>query len=365
MKNTICTLPLLAFLVVVASIFIAGCSDSTTSTEVQASPSVAAVATTVSQTALYSAGDIVKNPKSTAASGLLILGYDVSTDTYERAYIYPNSDGSWGYRLDSKTEKITRSTIENVYSQKAGTVEVSAIPVGKPTTAAVAPTATKTTAVTTTATATATTASAAAPKITDIDPDRGATGTTVSITSLEGKNFVSGANVSLVKSGETTIIASSVSVTSPEEITCTFAIPSTAGTGFWDVVITNPDKQTYTWKTGFSVTQGTTTTTTTSTGSSTTIVVTVISASPMTITSGGAKWYGEMRIIGTNLSSVKYLKLVNSLNTFTGVNYYPVSSQEAQTPFDIPSGSQGTYTLTATDANGVVLGTLKDPIIIQ
>ena len=61
-----------------------------------------------------------------------------------------------------------------------------------------------------TTTVTATTTTALAPRITNVDPDKGKTGTTVSITSLQGTNFRTGATVSLKKSG-TTINATEVS----------------------------------------------------------------------------------------------------------------------------------------------------------
>jgi len=349
-----------------AGVLVAGCSDTADTSDTQSS-SVAAVATTETMTVKYSAGDIVKNPKSTGTSGLLILGYDAATDTYERAYIYPNTDGSWGYRLDTKTEKISRPTIENLYTEKAGSVEVSDIPIGKPTTATVTATTAATTVVTT-ATATETTASAAAPKITDMEPGKGATGTTVSITSLEGRNFVSGATVALKKSGETSIPATSVSVTSSELITCSIVIPSTAVTGFWDVVITNPDGQSYSWANGFIVTQGSTTattTTTSTTGSSSSTIVTLYSPSPSVIYLGVTINSQEIDVMGTNLSAVTNLKLVSSSNTMTSTTYYASSNQEARAFFTIPSGSEGTYAIQAVDSSGNILGSMANALSIE
>ena len=37
----------------------------------------------------------------------LVIGYDAASDTYERALVYPNADGNWGYRTDDQTEKPT------------------------------------------------------------------------------------------------------------------------------------------------------------------------------------------------------------------------------------------------------------------
>ena len=362
MKKSLSTCLILAILVI-SSIFIAGCSDETGDSQ-----SSEPVVTTASITAQYAAGDIVKNPTSSSPAGLLILGYDAGTDTYERAYIYPNTDGSWGYRLDSKTETISRSTIETLYTEKSGTIEVSAVPVGKPTT--VATTTATTTVTTATTVATTTTTSAPAPKISDIAPDSGATGTTVSITALKGKYFVSGANVTLTKKGETSITASSVSVSSSDLITCKFAIPSDAGTGVWNVVITNPDKQTYTWQNGFMITQGSSvakTTTTSTTTSTSTKIVTIYSVSPSVIHLGVKINNQEVDIMGTNVSSAANLKLVGSSHTLTGKDgtYYCPDSQSARAFFEIPAGYQDTYTIQAVDSSGTVLGSLANGLTIS
>ncbi|MDD4137657.1 MAG: hypothetical protein PHT99_07185 [Methanoregula sp.] len=354
-------------LLLVAGVFFAGCSDSSTTT--RETTALSGVTTTVAPaTALYSAGDIVKNPKSTAKTGLLIIGYDAGTDMYERAYIYPNSDGSWGYRLDSKTAKVSRPTIETVYTEKVHTVAVSAVPIGTPTTAATATAtyATKTTTVTTTATATTT--SALAPEVKDITPYYGKTGTTVSITELKGKNFVSGANVTLVKSGESDITATDVSVSSSILITCKFAIPSDADLGFWDVVVTNPDKHYSRYQNGFNIIQGSTsvtTTTTSTTGTAVSGLVTVYSASPSIVTTGGGAGSEMIMVTGTNLTSGANLKLVSSSRTLTGTGYYLPNTQQATARFDIPAGSSGTYTISVVDSSGNILGSLANGLVIQ
>jgi len=79
------------------------------------------------------------------------------------------------------------------------------------------------------------------PTVTGISPRTGKTRTNVSITSLAGTNFKKGATVKLQKAGQSDIIASNVAVSSPTKITCTFAIPATAATGSWDVVVMNSD----------------------------------------------------------------------------------------------------------------------------
>ena len=93
-----------------------------------------------------------------------------------------------------------------------------------------------------------------APTLSGITPSSGVTGTSVSITNLAGTNFsVSGTTVVQRKMGTTTIAATSVNAISSTQITCTFSLAG-AATGAWDVVVTNPDGQTATLSSGFTVT---------------------------------------------------------------------------------------------------------------
>src|SRR5512145_3496045 len=106
-----CTIVLL----LLAIALFAGCTDS--SKPNTPAPTVTAT-TAAGPSALYSAGDIIKNPSSSSTAGVLIIRYDPAADNYERAYIYPNPDGSWGYRMDDKTTIVSRANIEKVYTQK-------------------------------------------------------------------------------------------------------------------------------------------------------------------------------------------------------------------------------------------------------
>ena len=81
----------------------------------------------------YVAGDIVKIPTSTTQTAWLIIRYDASTDMYERALIYPNADGSWGYRMNSNTVESSRTVIDRDYT-KITNKAVSSIPVQTPVT---------------------------------------------------------------------------------------------------------------------------------------------------------------------------------------------------------------------------------------
>lgn len=339
-------------------VFVAGCSD-----EAATPPADVAPAVTTPSGPLYGAGDLVKNPKSTAGTAVLIIRYDAGSEKYERAYVYPNSDGSLGYRLDSKTDLIEREMIERTYTEKIRTVAVSSIPIGSTATVTTTAAPGATTVTTTTTTSTVTTTKGYAPKITGIEPDKGKTGETVSITDLTGQNFVSGANVTL-KRGSSQIHATDVIVT-PVLITGKFAIPSDAALGYWSLVVTNPDKQSDTFQNAFLVQQGTATTTTTVTGTTATTTVTIVSSSPSVLTTGGTEAYASVIIVGSNLDKPAKLQLVKGSTTITSASYYASSSGSAQATFNVPTGSTGVYTINALDSSNNVIGTMTNGFTIQ
>lgn len=99
-------------------------------------------------------------------------------------------------------------------------------------------------------------ATADAPTVTGITPATGVSGTSVTITGIEGTGFLAGATVNLTKAGSPNIPASSVTVVSPTTLTCTIPLPAASATsgGSWNVVVTNPDGQSGTLNGGFSVT---------------------------------------------------------------------------------------------------------------
>ncbi|MFA4876534.1 MAG: IPT/TIG domain-containing protein [Methanoregula sp.] len=342
---------LLFLALLVTGVFIAGCSSDTAAPAATAQPAVTTAAATSG--ALYSAGDIIKNPKSTSNSALLIIGYDAGSDTYERAYIYPNSDGSWGYRMDSKTEKISRSTLEKIYTQKVTKKTVSAVPISTPT-PAVLPTEVYTTTITTaSATASTTTSSTGLPKIMAVpDPDEGKTGTTVSITELKGLNFVSGATITLVKTGSPSIIATNVNVQSGNLITCTLVIPVNATIGIWDIVVKNPDGQYHQYNNSFTVRQGsTTTTTTTSTTTTSASSPTITNNDPSTAVGAG---YYPITITGSNFRNGLTAKLTLSGKsdiTATECSLFNEARTEMRCFFTLPEGSAGLWTLVVSNSD--------------
>lgn len=223
----------LAVLFLVLAVFLSGCSGSQSSSGTASQAGVSGAATTAaSSSPLYQAGDILKNPKSSSTSGVLIVSYDAGTDTYARAFV--SLIGSSWFRMDSSSEPMDRSTLEKIYTEKITNIPVSQVPIGTP-----VPTATPVPVTTvpvysplpTTATTATTTTSGAAPTIQSISPYYGYAGTSVSITSLAGYNFISGATVQLANSAGQNISATGVSVVSGSTITCTFAIPSNATVG--------------------------------------------------------------------------------------------------------------------------------------
>jgi PKD repeat protein len=92
----------------------------------------------------------------------------------------------------------------------------------------------------------------APPTVSYIRPASGQKGSTVTISSLIGSGFRSGATITLTRSGVASIAATNVVVSSSTKITC--KIPLTgATTGYYNVVVTNIDGQSGVLKNGFRV----------------------------------------------------------------------------------------------------------------
>ncbi|HXX55642.1 MAG TPA: IPT/TIG domain-containing protein [Methanoregula sp.] len=329
-----------------ATVVIAGCSGGGNG----GNTTPAAPGTVVKTTAgpLYSAGDVVRNPKTSSTTALLIIGYDPSTDMYERALLYPNADGSWGYRVNSETVKAPRSVVESIYSERVTTLSVSAVPIGTP-----APATTITTAATSVsgaATALATvTPTAAPPVIYDIRPDTGMVGTSVSITDLHGANFVTGAAVTLTRDGSTTITATNVVVTSPTSITCTLPIPAEATPGSWNVVVQNPDSQVASYSNIFEIHYNPSATTTTSAGV-TSGGITITNIDPSSV--GGANMW-SFTISGTNFLDGIAASLQKTGSTDIPASYCLRSTtSQMMCRFNIPMGSNGQWTLYLKNTDG-------------
>jgi hypothetical protein len=213
------------------------------------------------------------------------------------------------------------------------------------------------TAVTTTAATTVTTTIAGKPSFKDIVPDEGYAGTSVAITDLLGGNFQSGATVQLAHSGST-INATSVVWVDASDLTCTFVIPSTAATGSWDVVVTNPDGQSVSYANIFLVHGSTSSVTTTTTTAATTGSITITSVSPSIQTTGWSQtgWPGILTIYTT--TTLKQGVTVTLSNTGTRANITinnPQLSSDSTAVSAQFSGNlvpAGTYNVIVTNPDG-------------
>jgi hypothetical protein len=209
-------------------ILFSGCSGE----EPMANP---APVTTTLPAAKYSAGDIVGRPAQVSGdASYLILGYDRISDQYERAWIYRNPDGNFGYRSDSRTDTSPRSTLEKVYTVKLSHVPVSSVPVSTPTVVTAA-----------------TTIPRSVPLIQKISPDTAAKDTSVSVT-ISGSNFWDGATVKLLQSGHSPVKATALTVVSPMRIDCTFDLAG-LDKGTANIIVTNPDGQYETMVNAFTI----------------------------------------------------------------------------------------------------------------
>ena len=331
---------------IITCVFIAACTGSSSTANTTSQTTL--MTTAPSTSAQYTPGDIVRSPKESADTAWLVTGYDPATDSYERAFVYRNADGTWGYRLDTRTERANRAVMEKVYTEKITNKSLSSIPIRQPTGAA---TSAAVSTIRTVATATTAT-TALKPQIKSIEPDFGMTGSTVAITDLTGNYFQTGATVMLAKSGSPNITATSVTVQSPVHMSCSFSIPSDATTGPWEVVVTNSNGQTVRYANGFTVRVSTNPTTTTGSGGG----VDITSIDPTFTVKNDV----PMTIIGTNFHQGFTAKMTKSTNTNTEILARSVqwdSATQITCWFTIPSGSLGTWNVVITNTDGTT-GTL-------
>jgi hypothetical protein len=215
-----------------------GCSDSSDQT---ASGSTSdTIAATTTNAPLFIAGDIVRTATGSESPAWLVVSYDPAGDSYTRALIYRNTDGSWGYRVNSRTETSQRTTLERTFTVKITHVTVASVPTAAPATATTIVTAATTRTTTTTATAVTTKASTVRHSIKAMDPEEGYAGGSVS-TEITGSGFVSNLTAKLRHSGDDSITATTVRYFSSSSVTCTFDLPNTTKVGSWDIVVTNPN----------------------------------------------------------------------------------------------------------------------------
>jgi len=345
-KKTILVTGLVVLLI--SCVLFTGCTNNSGTSNTTTQTSV--VTTSPSGSAKYVSGDIVKIPTSTAATAMLVIGYDAATDTYERALIYPNADGSWGYRRNSNTEKASRVAMEKAYTEKITNKPPASIVIRTPTVLTTGTTVSMTQTTSASTTTTATASPTGKPGFKKIVPDEGTAGTAISITALTGTNFQSGATVALTKPDNPNITATNVNVQSSTTITCTLTPPFNSTAGAWDVVITNPDGQFVSYSNIFSIHAPVGTATTTSPTDSGGIT----SVSP-------AFTFGNdvpMTIVGTDFQQGFTAKLTKTTGTNVVIEARSVayeSPTQVKAWFTLPTPKQmGTYTVTVTNPDGTI-----------
>ena len=179
-----------------------------------------------------------------------------------------------------------------------------------------------------------------APTVTAITPNGGATGASVPITNLAGTGFRAGATVKFRKTGQTDITATSVSVGSATQITCTVGLTG-AVAGAWDVVVTNSDLLSGTLAGGFTVRGA---------------APTVTSITPNSGTSGGT--VSITNLAGTGFLSGATVTLTGAgLPTITATGVTVVSPTLITCTLSLASATAGTYNVVVTNPD-TQLGTL-------
>lgn len=223
----------------IAAVSMTGCSDS------ESGDTAATIAVTATTTApQYTAGDIVRTPSGSTSPAWLIVSYNSGDDSYSRALIFKNDDGTYGYRTTAATEKQARSMLEKLYTVKISHVTVSSVPTAAPTTLTTVETTVPVSTRVTTISAPTTTMSHAKPAIKSMNPEMGEAGTSV-ITEITGTDLLANLTAKLRRTGETSITASKVTWSSNQRVTVTFDLPNTTKVGAWDVVVTNPNGLSY------------------------------------------------------------------------------------------------------------------------
>ncbi len=183
---------------------------------------------------------------------------------------------------------------------------------------------------------------AAAPTVSGITPISGNRGTSVSITNLAGSGFKTGATVKLARTGQSDIVASSVSVVSSTKITCTFNLTSAAA-GQWNVIVSNPDQQSGTLANGFTVNSP---------------APTLTARSP---TSGNRGWPVNITLTGTGFQPGATPSMSRSgSNTITAFNIAVLSSTQITCSFDLAGATAAKdWAISVTNTDGQSSGTVS------
>ncbi len=171
------------------------------------------------------------------------------------------------------------------------------------------------------------TVSNAAPTVTGISPSSGYSGLNVEISNITGTNFLNGATVTF-RRGTDTITATNTTVISSLRISCTADL-SGAATGTWDVVVTNPDLQSGTGSTMFTV-----------------MPALAPTVSAMTPNTGNRGWPVTITsLTGSNFQSGATVQLLQGSGTITATNVTVVSPTEITCTFSLTGAPAGLWSV--------------------
>jgi len=263
------------------------------------------------------------------------------SDSYERAFVDRNADGSWGYRIDNCTDTAKRLVMEKVYTDVVENKDPSEIPIITPTVPPTSPT------ITWVPLSTATTVVSTAPSVSKILPDYGDAGSTVEVTDLVGMNFANPASVKLRRAGSVEIQATNVKAVSNTSITCTFVIPKGAAAGAWDVMVTNPDGQSATYTNIFTVHQTVFSGMTTAATSGGTIPIYYVDPSV------GHYGNNQITVTGANFQNGATVTLLKSgMTTITARDTRWSSNTSLTCYIDIPRALNGAWDFKVTNPDG-------------
>ena len=170
-----------------------------------------------------------------------------------------------------------------------------------------------------------------APSVTSVSPSAGVNSGSLSVT-INGTNFVSGLTAKLVKAGQGDINGTSVTALSSTLTRAIFNLAAQVAGG-WDVTVTNPDAQTSTLTTGFTIT--------------TLPAPTVSTVGPSSSVNVGTK---TLSITGTNFVAGITAKLAKAgFTDISGTNVTALSSTLVRAAFLLADQGPGNWDVSVTN----------------
>ena len=174
-----------------------------------------------------------------------------------------------------------------------------------------------------------------APVINSIDPAKGDNDKIVSLTSLSGSGFRSGASVRLNSTLGADIVAGNVNVTPPGLITCTLNLTGQP-VGAWDVIVTNSDGQSGIKEDGFTIEYP---------------APTVTSIDPPKASNDGVVLINAIK--GTNFRTGATVWLVKSMQPdIQASDVHVIDSQTLNCSFDLEDAETGYWTVGVINPDG-------------